>query len=146
MWPVSYHMNLSKSLMTDKLEPSDSIPVTPHLRLGFECGSIFLYSYEMPYRGSIIGLSSDENDPPPVVQKWEFGGYGFSHSVSFHKTEKMSWTGCDLPGIYFRRFWNFDNKPPYTTLETSLWYPILLFALLPLLWIFRRIRLRFSKP
>jgi hypothetical protein len=145
MWPVSYYMNLSRSMGTGKLTPSDSISITPHYHLGFERGSLWAYTYEMPYRGSIVWLS-DTNDPPSVVHAWTFGHYGFSHSVDSNKFEKLSERACDLPGIYFRRFWRFDDKPPYTTLCMSLWYPILLSAILPFLWIFRRSRLRFSKP
>jgi hypothetical protein len=145
MWPASHFLNLSRSLGTGKLTPSDSIPITPHYHLGFERGSMWLYTYAMPYRGSIMWLSNT-NDPPPVVRAWILGDYGFSHTVLSNASEKMSERTCDLPGIYFRRFWSFDDKPPYTTLCMSLWYPIFLSAVLPLLWIFRRSRLRFSKP
>lgn len=144
IWPVSYSLNLSRSLSTDTLAPSDSISITSNYRLGFERGSMWLYTYEMPYRGSIIWIS-DTNDPPPVVHAWKLGDYGIFHVVRSNTSEKMSERACDLPGIYFRRIWNFDDKPPYTTLRVSLWYPILLLAVLPLLWIFRRSQLRFRK-
>jgi len=144
MWPVSYFLNLSRSLGTSKLMPSDSIPIAPHYHMGFERGSMWVYTYEMPYRGSIVWLSQT-NDPPSVGHAWRIGDYGFSHSIDFHKSEKLSARACDLPGIYFRRFWRFDDKPPYTTLCMSLWYPILLFAVLPTMWILRRGRLWFGK-
>jgi hypothetical protein len=146
MWPVSYFLNLSRSLSTGKLAPSDSISITPQYHLGFERGSMWFYTYEMPYRGSIMWLGGGTNDPPPVVREWTLGDYGFSHVVRSNSSEKMSRRACDLPGIYFRRFWGFDDKLPYTTLRMSLWLPILLSAILPLLWIFRRNRLRLSKP
>jgi hypothetical protein len=138
MWPVSYFMNLSRSFGIGKLAPSDSIPITAYYHLGFERGSLWFYTYEMPYRGSIMWLSGGTNDPPPVVRAWTLGDYGFSHVVRSNTSEKMSERACDLPGIYFRRFWQFDDKPPYTTLCMSLWYPTLLLAILPALWFYRR--------
>jgi hypothetical protein len=126
---------------TGKLEPSDSVPVSLNYRLGFERGSLWLYTYEMPYHGGIVWLSST-NDLPSVVHIWGSGQFGFGHAVYSNKTDKLSERFCDLPGVYFRRLWHFDDKPPYTTLELSLWYPILLSAILPLLWIFRLIRSR----
>jgi hypothetical protein len=144
IWPVSYHMNLSRSLGSSELTPSDSIAVTPHYRLGFEAGSIWFYRYEMPYRGSIIWIS-DTNDPPPVVRAWRFGDYGFGHAIYRGTSERMSARDCDLPGIYFRRFWSFDNNPPYTTLRASLWYPLSVLAVLPALWFYRRGHFSFRK-
>jgi hypothetical protein len=145
MWPLSYFLDLSRSLGTGKLAPSDSVSITPHYHLGFERGGLWIYTYEMPYRGSIMWIRFPD-DPPSVVHAWTFGDYGFSHSVDFHKSEKLSERACDLPGIYFRRFWRFDDSPTYTTLRMSLCYPILLLAVLPMMWILRRGRLWFGKP
>ena len=142
MWPVSYHLNLSRSIGSSKLTPSDYIPITPHYHLGFEGGSMWLYTYEMPYRGGIISLS-DTNDPPPIVRAWHLGDYGFAHVIDLGKGDHISERSCDLPGVYFRWIWRFDENPPYTTLCLSLWYPILLLAVLPMLWILRRGRLWF---
>lgn len=141
MWPASYFLNLSRSIGTAKHAPSDSIPVSPDYRLGFERGSLWLYTYEMPYRGGIMWISST-NDPPPVFHASTLGDYGFYHSIVSNKSEKLSERACDLPGIYFRRFWRFDDQPPYTTLSMSLWYPMLLSVVLPFWWVFRHRRLR----
>ena len=136
IWPVSYEMNLSKSLITGNNEPSDSIPLPAHYHLGFEDGGMWLYNYPRPYRGSIIGMTST-NAPPPFRWDWNVGEYGFGHEITFGR-EHMSERSCDLPGVYFRRFWRFDDHPPYTTLRLSLWYPVLLSAIFPLWWILRR--------
>ena len=143
MWPVSYFMDLSRNFGTGKLAPSDSIPVSPDYRMGFERGSLWLYTYAMPYRGGIVWMSST-NDPPPQVHEWSLGGYGFGHSVHSNKTDKLSKRYCDLPGVSFLSLWHFDDKPPYTTLELSLWYPILPLAVLPVLWFYRRRYSRFG--
>lgn len=145
VWPISYLLDLSRNLGTDNIAPSDSIPVTPSYYLGFERGSMWLYTLSMPYRGSIMWIG-DTNDPPPIVREWRFGDYGFAHIVRVGKGEKLSERSCDLPGIYFRRFWRFDKDPPYTTLCLSLWYPVLLSAVMPLLWIIRRRRLQPVSP
>jgi hypothetical protein len=71
------------------------------------------------------------------------GGYGFSDEIIGPGNIRTSSRSCDLPGIYFRRFWRFDRNPPWTTLRISLWYPALLSATPPLLWIFRN-RRRFT--
>lgn len=136
MWPVSFMMDLSGSIGTGKLAPSDSISISPEYHLGFERGSLWLYTYEMPYRGSIYAMTST-NDPPPVESFWHCGQYGFGHKVSFGH-DHISVSSCDLPGIYFRRMWRFDDKPPYTTLKLSLGYPLLANAVLPAVWFFRR--------
>ena len=143
IWPVSYEMNLSRNMGRGKLAPSDSIPLPAHYHLGFEEGGMWLYTYEMPYRGSIIGMTST-NDPPPFRWYWQIGFFGFGHEITFGH-EHMSERVCDFPGIYFRRFWRFDDNPPYTTLRLSLWYPVFLSAILPLLWALRRRRLGVQK-
>jgi len=137
MVPVSQFLNLSRSLETGKLAPSDAISITRNYHLGFERGSLWLYTSEMPYRGGIMWLCST-NDPPPVVGTWTIGDYGFSHIVWSDASNKMSERACDLPDIYFRRFWWFDDKLPYTTLKMSLWWPVLPSAVLPLWWVIRR--------
>jgi hypothetical protein len=146
IWPVSYHMDLSRGLGSGKLIPSDSIPIVPDYRLGFERGRVWLYNYDIPYRGSIVWISST-NDPAPIIQGWGLGEWGYNHSIRVSKTGKLklSERACDLPGVYFRRFWDFNNSPPYTTLEISLWYPVLLSAILPSLWVLRKIRVTPSK-
>lgn len=64
-----------------------------------------------PYRGSIIGLANAEGRiDPPLVRKESFGD---------------SW------GIYYRHFQWSDSR--LWTLMVTLWYPIALFAILPLI-------------
>ncbi|MCA8988131.1 MAG: hypothetical protein KDA78_10840 [Planctomycetaceae bacterium] len=63
-----------------------------------------------PYRGSIIGLTDqDGNVYPPLIHEQSFGD---------------SW------GIYYRYFQWSDST--LWTLTVTLWYPIVLFAILPL--------------
>jgi len=145
IWPVSYRLDLSRNIGSRTLTPSDSILITPHYHLGFENGAAWLYTYEMPYRGSIVWLSNT-NDPPPIRRLWYLGDYGFGHVIRHGKQGRsLSERSCDLPGVYFRRFWSFDNNLPDTTLRVSLWYPTLLLAVLPSLQVFRRSGLRVRK-
>jgi hypothetical protein len=143
IWPVSYSLNLARGLGTGKLTPSDSIPLIFDYRLGAEDGAVWIYNQNMPYTGGIIGLAST-NDPPPINKFWGLGSLGFRHEIDFDRHGKISMTinCCDLPGIYFRQFWVPDQGPAYTTLSVSLCYPFLLSAILPLYWIYRKIRLR----
>jgi hypothetical protein len=87
----------------------------------------------MPYRGSIIDVA-DENDSG-LLHEWHWGGYGFAH-VQYLESSLRDERMCDFPGIYFRRF-VWAGSPPCTTLRVAIWYPILLSAALPILWIFQ---------
>ncbi|MBN1490435.1 MAG: hypothetical protein JXA69_11015 [Phycisphaerae bacterium] len=71
-----------------------------------------------PYRGSIIGIVDDQgNMYPPLEREIAFG---------------------DTLGIYYRYFrW---SDATLWTLMVTLWYPAIAFAVLPLLWWYRRAR------
>jgi hypothetical protein len=144
IWPVSYFLDLSKNFETSKLARSDSLPLISDYHLGFENGAAWLYNGGMPYRGGIISLSGGTNTPQPISRSWSWGDCDFGHKIEFEGRGQISVTAsyCDLPGIYFRQFWYPGQQSAYTTLMLSLWYPVLLSAVLPLLWISRRIRLR----
>ena len=63
-----------------------------------------------PYHASIIGLAdADGNDYPPLILEESFG---------------------DSLGIYYRSFQWSDST--LWTLMVTLWYPIVLFAIMPL--------------
>ena len=62
-----------------------------------------------PYSGSIIQL----NGSPPLERKIGFG---------------------DTLGIYYRYFRFPDGGPTLWTLMLSLWYPTILFVVLPIIW------------
>jgi hypothetical protein len=88
------------------------ITVTPHFYFGLFDGGAWFYSDEWPYHGSILQIGGQ----PPILQK----------------------SGLDLPGVYYR----YVRFPAHTTwsLMVSLWYPVLLLAILPAVWIFHRRR------
>jgi hypothetical protein len=141
MWPVSYHLNLSKHMVDAKITTSDCIALTKNFNLGFEKGSLWLYSDAMPYRGSMLTVG-DETSQPPIVHGWNLGDYGFTH-IEHVKSSLQDERMFDLPGVYFRRFlWR--DSPPYTTLRVSLWYPIIFLIALPILWVFRHSRIAFK--
>ena len=58
IWPVSFHLNLSRGIDSGKPIPSDSIPILSGYRFGFEGGGVWFYNYDMPYRGSTISSSA----------------------------------------------------------------------------------------
>jgi hypothetical protein len=89
---------------------SDSLHVGLEAR-GFDSRSVFFNDATGPYRGSIIGLlDSDGNLVDPLEREWRFG---------------------DAWGVYYRYFQWPDRT--LWTLSVSLWYPIVLFAMLPAL-------------
>jgi hypothetical protein len=74
-----------------------------------------------PYRGSLIALSDGKGGSMPPIDR------------------RVSWG--DSCGIYFR-YWRWANGPAVWTLTVSLWYPLLLSAVLPAFCVGRRARFR----
>jgi hypothetical protein len=70
-----------------------------------------------PYRGSLIGISDTDGTSVPVLDR------------------KVAW-GRSY-GVYYRYF-RWPEGHVLWTLMVSLWYPIILFSLLPAIWFWRR--------
>jgi hypothetical protein len=148
--PVSYHLVLS-DVDTDsrRVIAHDSIAITPHFRCGISGGGIWFFNLDYPYSGSTRHISDGQGGifyrGGRAREKHDWGcragGYGISQ-VSFIG-EQGELVGKDrfgdLPGIYYRHF-------EWWTLRLSLWYPILLFAVLPALWVVRNRSLLARKP
>jgi len=90
------------------------VAVTPSFHFGLFGGGAWFYSDEWPYHGSALTIEKQ----PPV-----------SH-------------GLDFPGVYYRYF-RFSAHTTWSFM-LSLWYPIVLFAIMPALWLFHRRRLHLS--
>lgn len=97
-----------------------------------------------PYRGSIIALA--DTNHPSAKRGWSIGDYDMGRITDYNGKGEVAIQErvCDLPGIYFRHIHTLWPKeyPPLWTLMVSLWYPLFLFSILPVAWIFRRWRLR----
>lgn len=97
-----------------------------------------------PYRGSIMRLS--EENTQETQSGWHAGDYDFGQIIYTNRDDTIDkLKACDLPGIYFRHWKIHDQVRPLWTLMVSLWYPLVLFSLLPIIWIFHQWRLRCSK-
>lgn len=97
------------------------IAVTSGFHVGFFRGGVWFYGNELPYMGSIIQISSagaPGSGYPPLLDE----------------------AGVDFPGVYYR-FFRFRSSTIWT-LMVSLWYPVGLFVLLPVVWFFRNLKLR----
>jgi len=94
----------------------------------------------MPWFGGIYSLTGGSNTSKPVVRNWHLGDYDWGYEADYDGNNKLVGreNDCDLPGIYFRRFWDLGKDPAYATLMISLWYPALMSAVLPLLWTTRK--------
>jgi hypothetical protein len=127
---------------------SPRLPLTRHFNLGIWKGfggqkfgmlEIFNDSQYGPYTGSIIALSDDKY-PPKYVWLWRIGeNYEIAKQIVFdgNGAIQVTETGADFPGIYYRHF-QWPNSPqPLWTLMVSLWYPLLVFSVLPSVWILR---------
>jgi hypothetical protein len=94
-----------------------------------------------PYAGGMLGVAGKEIQSGwhTTDYKYDFGQTIFlSERAEIEDTEQY----CDLPGIYFRHFVLPSQPPPSWTLMISLWYPLCLFSILPLLCFLRRWRVR----
>jgi hypothetical protein len=133
------------------MNPRDEcLSLTDHFHIGVWDGfsgdsfgmSVFFNNAEYgPYRGSIMSIS-DEKAPAPKRWGWSVLWYGFSQETEFDRQGNAALIekACDLPGIYFRHFRQPDKADSLWTLMISLGYPLLLFSILPVAWIFRRMR------
>ena len=120
IWPVSYHLDLTKGLGSGKPVPSDSVPIISGYRLGFEDGAVWFYNYDIPWLGG-TGRFADTN-LLRVVWYRRSGDYNIFHENDFKGRDNIVETldSCNLPGIYFYRIWERGNDPAYTTLSASL--------------------------
>jgi hypothetical protein len=117
------------------------IRVTPSFHIGFYSGSAYFFSHNHPSLDGIINFS-DTNAPEPVVSSCYIGDYGFYHSSSVERHGSTSGLLVveifNLPGSRFREVSYFWESRPIWTFMLSLWYPVLLLAVLPALWFYRR--------
>ena len=87
-------------------------------RIGaFKMGTISIYNGGFPYQGSILAVTSG----PHVDPEWPHV------------------TGFDGPGLYYRQI-EFRDGVIWSTFTFSRVYPMILTAILPLVWIWRRRR------
>jgi hypothetical protein len=144
LFPVSYHLELTDiDAASGQLLSPHSVPVTTNVRCTPFEGSIWLFSNNIPYTGSIRYLGDDDwiaYDGGTAVRKqnwrWQLGAYGL---VQFRYTGDdgvcvgMDTSG-DFPGIYYRHFDWLKDPWPWWTVRFSLLYPVLLFGCIPVMW------------
>jgi hypothetical protein len=99
-----------------------------------------------PYRGSIMNFGGEN------THEVQSGWFYANHHYDFGQITSTNSNGtidrlklCDLPGIYFRHFQFHDQANTLWTLMLSLWYPLILFSILPVVWIFSCWRSKRSK-
>ena len=110
---------------------------------------VWLLSYHLTLSQGFGGAELKPSDSIPLLSGYRIGfedgglwfyNYQMPYRGSIISASSVK-SGYDLPGLYFRRISLLGSAPAYTTLRVSLGYPVLLFALLPALWIARRIHL-----
>lgn len=95
-----------------------------------------------PYRGSIVALGGP--DSREVRWGWHTADDDYDFGVITYTNPNGTidrWRFCDLPGIYLRHF-HFHDQQTLWTLMVSLWYPLILFSILPAAGFFHRWRSR----
>ena len=125
----------------------DSIAITSHFRCGISDGGIWFFSLDVPYTGSVRHGGDEQGiyyeggrARATRDRSWVVGHFGFVQTS--YAGDKGEFVGrdrsADLPGIYYRQFVWWKQEFPWWTLRVSLWHPIVLFAILPMLWVIRR--------
>jgi hypothetical protein len=76
-------------------------------------GNLVLFNQDSPYTGSIIKFTGDK-----TIDEWGLTGWG----------------------IYFRHITNSVQHSVWWTLIISLWYPIIIFGILPAIFVVTKLR------
>jgi hypothetical protein len=108
--PLDHHLSVTESFHIGIESGPDG--------LIFGCVVFFNNGQYGPYRGSIIGLSAGPDDTLPY--------------------QRTAWGDLESSGVYYRHIYWPDSDTPLWTLAISLLYPFLLFAVVPLVWMWRR--------
>lgn len=150
--PISYSQELADyDSAARRLFSPDSVAVTSNARCGIYKGGVWLFSGDVPYMGSSMHVVDSD------------GRVGYEHGRRTRETRDWCWTlkdfgflqatytgengefvgrdrAADLPGIYYRHFEWWKQVRPWWTVRVSLCYPIVAFAVLPTVRIFRAVR------
>jgi len=137
--PVSYHLENRRH----------AVAVTSFLRIGILDGWVTLDSRAHPYHGNISDIHSGtvayQGGQAHAKKDWSWHvrAYGIGQRTFYSERDEFvaKDIGLILPGIYYRHF-EWEKEPVVWTVMVSLWYPILLLAVFPVLWIIRRGHLR----
>ena len=126
------------------------IRITPSFNLGVSDGGVYFFNRDQPWLDGIFSLAGT-NAANEVVSSWHIDDYyGFYHSQSVERhgsdSGLLTVTIFNLPGTRFREVSYFWESRPIWTFLVSLWYPILLLAILPAFWFYRRRHFWFRKP
>jgi hypothetical protein len=131
-----------------RLELGFKIP--PFISFGFDDGHMILDSRQHPYSGSDTKINDDgsatyEGGRARGVKDWDWhlGVYGIfqrrfigKHGEFIAKDRVLL-----LPGIYYRHF-EWEQERVLWSIICSMWYPVLLPVLLPLIFVIQRLRRR----
>lgn len=149
LFPISEFLTVVE-MQENGFGPHHAIKLTTTFHCGISRGGVWFFNQGGPYTGSLRfidggedGLISSSGGLVRVTRDWSWilGESGVvQESYWDYKTGVLVGRdrSADFPGIYLRHFdWKI-NGPPWTTLRISLWYPLLLFSILPGWWAIRR--------
>ena len=86
-----------------------------------------------PYSGSIMRFGGESDKE--ARWGWSVGNYDLGGITTINPKGNVDKLGfCTLPGIYFRHWKIHDEARSLWTLMVSLWYPLFLFSILPVIW------------
>jgi hypothetical protein len=143
--PVSYRLRLPFFDDQGKsIEPHASLSLGP-IRCGISRGALWLFNYDLPYTGSIIGIKgywAGKRTTDRTDWRWEWVANRYRIEQVSHIDDNGQSAGkerfCDGPGMYYRYFDWWNEKDSLWTVAVSLWYPIALSTVLPGFWLINR--------
>jgi hypothetical protein len=140
--PISYHFEHRRN----------AVAITSSLWIAVYDGTVWFDSQFPPSRGRISDIGHGkvpyEGGEAHAAKDWGWyiGAYGIGQRTFRGEQDEFvaKDRGLHLPGIYYRHF-EREKEPLLWWVSVSLWYPILLSAVLPFLWICYRDSLWFRK-
>ncbi len=137
--PLSFFLELPSFGTGGKIAPNGAVPIGS-LSFAASGGNLWLFTGELPYRGSIISIVGMWDGVPVTEQldwSWDYKRYGFGQVSFIDQNDSSSGVDryCYFPGISYRYFSWRSSQYPWWTLRMCLLLPIALTALLPIWWL-----------
>jgi hypothetical protein len=143
--PFSYGLDLPEHVRGSNDIDSKATFSIGSLHCGAVGGRLWFFNDVLPYTGSIISLEGSWGGKSTTQRtdwSWGFRRYGIAQESFIDDSGQAAGKDryADFPGIYYRHFEWWNRTDPWWTLAVSLWYPAVLFAVLPSWCIIRKYR------
>lgn len=140
--PLSFLLELPSIGSGGDIDPKGAVSVGS-LSVVASGGNLWLYTGELPYRGSIItteGMWDGVSVSEQLDWGWDYRRIGFGQVSYIDQTGSSAGLERygDFPGLYYRYFRWRSSQYPWWTLRLGLFFPIALTAILPTWWLTKK--------